>query len=134
MSQSYLQIKCLFSSSYLCFPADPPRVHEAVTSLSELCDEERCAASRSRCLVGRPSLPEAAHQLHGRCRDPSLLLPLPVATGEITQQHRGLLSSDGSIPKMCQNFQRCNTRVRSWFSCKTESIALCFSLVVLPEN
>lgn len=63
-------------------PADPPRVHEAVTGLSELCAEERRAASGKWCLIGRQGLLETADQLHGRCREPRLLLPPPAATGE----------------------------------------------------
>ncbi len=69
------------------FPADPPRVHEAASRLSELCAEERRAAARSRRLAGRPGLPEAADQLHGRRREPRLLLPPPAATGNTTHTH-----------------------------------------------
>ena len=66
----------------MCFPADPPRVHEAAAGLSELCAEERRAAAGRRRLAGRPGLPEAADQLHGRHREPRLLLPTPAASGE----------------------------------------------------
>lgn len=74
----------IFKRCCVCFPADPPRVHEAVTRLSELCAEERRAASGRRCLVGRQGLLEAADQLHGRRREPRLLLPPPAAIGETT--------------------------------------------------
>lgn len=66
----------------VCFPANPPRVHEAATGLPELCAEERRSSAGSRRLVGRPGLPEAADQLHGCLREPRLLLPPPAATGE----------------------------------------------------
>lgn len=77
---------CLYLTVPVCLPADPPRVYEAVTGLSELRAEERRAASGSRRLVGRPGLPEAADQLHGRRREPRLLLPPPAAAGETTQR------------------------------------------------
>lgn len=87
-THSSLSVTFKYLHPCVCFPADPPRVYEAVTGLSELCAEERRAASGSRCLVGRPGLPEAADQLHGRRREPRLLLPTPAATGETTHTHR----------------------------------------------
>lgn len=63
-------------------PADPSRVYEAASRLSELRAEERRAASWRRRLLGRPGLPEAADKLHGRHREPRLLLPPTAATGE----------------------------------------------------
>lgn len=74
----------LFKDVCICFlfSAHPAGVHEAPPRLPELRDEERRPAARSRRLVGRQGLPQAADRLHGRRRDSRLLLPPPAASGE----------------------------------------------------
>lgn len=53
---------CITLCTYIpvCYSADPPRVYEAATRLSELRAEERRTASRRWRLIGRPRVLEAA--------------------------------------------------------------------------
>lgn len=69
--------------------ADPSRMHEAASCVSQLCTEEWCSAPWSRRLLRRSRLSETAGQCHGCGREPCVLLPTAASSGEThTQTHR----------------------------------------------